>query len=96
MDMGIKYENMDMTIVPGDDFFDYATLGWRRAHPIPDDYTRYDAIEILRETNLKRVREIAENDTGKIGTLYKIIVVFEGILYIELSRGISLFFSTIE
>lgn len=72
MDMGIKYENMDMTIVPGDDFFDYATLGWRRAHPIPDDYTRYDAIEILRETNLKRVREIAENDTGKIGTLYKI------------------------
>lgn len=72
MDMGIKYENMDMTIVLGDDFFDYATLGWRRAHPIPDDYTRYDAIEILRETNLKRVREIAENDTGKIGTLYKI------------------------
>ncbi len=72
MDIGIKYENMDMTIVPGDDFFDYATLGWRRAHPIPDDYTRYDAIEILRETNLKRVREIAENDTGKIGTLYKI------------------------
>jgi putative endopeptidase len=72
MDMGIKYENMDMTIVPGDDFFDYATLGWRRAHPIPDDYTRYDAIEILRENNLKRVREIAENDTGKIGTLYKI------------------------
>ena len=72
MDIGIKMENMDTNVKPGDNFFDYATLGWRRANPIPDDYTRYDAIEILRETNLKRVREIAENDTGKIGTLYKI------------------------
>ena len=72
LDIGIKYENMDTHIIPGDDFFDYATLGWRNAHPIPDDYARYGAFEILRETNLKRVREIAETDNGKIGTLYKV------------------------
>ena len=74
MNIGIKQENMDLTITPGDDFFDYATLGWRKSHPIPDDYTRYGAFEILHETNLKRVREIAETDTGKIGTLYKIVM----------------------
>lgn len=72
MDMGIKTENMDMTVTPGDNFFDYATLGWQRAHPIPDDYAKYSTLEVLLETNLKRVREIAEQDTGKIGTLYKI------------------------
>ena len=72
VDIGIRYENMDTRIIPGDDFFDYATLGWRNAHPIPDDYARYGAFEILRETNLKRVREIAETDNGKIGTLYKV------------------------
>lgn len=72
MDMGIRTENMDVTVIPGDNFFDYATLGWQRAHPIPDDYARYSTLEVLLETNLKRVREIAEKDRGKIGTLYKI------------------------
>ena len=72
MNTGIKQENMDLTVKAGDDFFDYATLGWRKSHPIPDDYTRYGAFEILDETNIARVREIAESDTGKIGTLYKI------------------------
>ena len=72
MNAGIKTENMDLTVRPGDDFFDYATLGWRNKNPIPADYTRYGAFEILRDTNLERVREIVETDDGKIGTLYKI------------------------
>ncbi|MBR1380075.1 MAG: M13 family metallopeptidase [Alphaproteobacteria bacterium] len=72
MQIGINPENMDQTIRPGDNFFDYATIGWRRENPIPDDYTRYGMFEWLHETNLMRVREIAEKDTGKIGTLYKI------------------------
>lgn len=74
MDIGIKMSNMNQTIVPGDDFFEYATGGWRAAHPIPDDYTRYGAFEVLIDENLARVRQIAENDNGKIGTLYKIIM----------------------
>lgn len=72
MDTGIKLENMDLSVRPGDNFFDYATLGWRRANPIPDDYTRYGSFDILYNTNLERIRQIAESDTGKIGTLYKI------------------------
>ncbi len=65
---------IETSINPGNDFFDYATLRWRRANPIPDDYVRYGAFEILNETNLKRVREIAEQDGGKIGTLYRVIM----------------------
>lgn len=72
MQSGIKQENMDLSIRPSDDFYEYATAGWQRANPIPDDYTRYGAFEILNETNMARVREIATSDTGKIGTLYKI------------------------
>lgn len=72
MSAGIKLENMDMSVRPGDDFFGYATNGWRRANPIPDDYARYGAFEVINNTNLERVREIAETDGGKIGTLYKV------------------------
>ena len=72
MNAGIKYENMDTTIRPGDDFYEFANGTWRKSNPIPDDYTRYGAFEILHDQNLKRVREIAETDTGKIGTLYHI------------------------
>lgn len=74
MDAGIKTENMDMTVRPGDDFYKYANGGWQQANPIPDDYSRFGAFEVLRNTNLERTREIAENDAGKIGTLYKIIM----------------------
>ncbi len=69
---GIKIENMDMSIKPGDDFYAYANAGWQKHNPIPDDYSRYGAFEVLRNTNLERTREIAENDNGKIGQLYSI------------------------
>ena len=69
---GIKLENMDKSVNPGNDFYTYANGGWQRNNPIPDDYARYGAFEVLRNTNLERTREIAENDNGKIGMLYKI------------------------
>lgn len=74
MSSGININNMDLNVKPGDNFFDYATLGWRNAHPIPDDYTRYSVMEVLYETNLDQVREIVEADNGKIGTLYSMIM----------------------
>lgn len=74
MNAGIKTENMDMNVSAGTDFYDYATRGWRNANPIPDDYSRYGAFDVLRNTNLERTREIAESDDGKIGMLYEIIM----------------------
>jgi len=72
MSTGIDTHNMDLTAVAGDDFYDYATKGWRDAHLIPNDYSRYGSFEALNEENDKRVREIAETDKGKIGKLYNI------------------------
>ena len=72
MNTGIKLENMDVSVNPGKDFYDYATLGWRKNNPLPNDYTRYGSFEALDEENNKRVREIVENDNGKVGLLYKI------------------------
>ena len=72
MDAGIKIENMDMSVRPGNDFYEYATRGWAEKNPMPNDYSRYGVFDVLRNTNLARVREIAENDNGKIGTLFRV------------------------
>ena len=95
MDAGIKIENMDLAINPGDDFYDYATRGWAVKHPIPDDYTRYGAFDVLRNTNLERVREIAENDNGKIGTLYR-IAMNENKLNAEKTTPVAPYFAEID
>lgn len=72
MKTGINLKDMDTTVVAGDDFYDFATRGWRNNNPIPKDYARFGSFEVLIEENNKRVREIAESDNGKIGNLYKI------------------------
>ena len=72
MQTGIILENMDVSVNPGSDFYDFATSGWRKNNPLPDDYTRFGSFEMLDKMNNERVREIAENDSGKIGILYKI------------------------
>lgn len=72
MQAGIKFENMDMGVKAGDDFYDFATAGWRKNNPIPDDYTRFGSFEVLIDENNNRVRNIVENDDGKIGLLYNI------------------------
>ena len=72
MNAGIKIENLDKSVRAGDDFYTMANGGWMKNNPIPDDYARYGAFEVLRNTNLERTREIAENDNGKIGTLYRV------------------------
>lgn len=72
MQSGIKIENMDISVNPGNDFYDFATSGWRNNNPLPNDYTRFGSFEQLDEENNKRVRDIVENDNGKIGMLYNI------------------------
>jgi putative endopeptidase len=71
MQIGIKTENMNLSEKPGNDFYDYATMGWRKNNPLPNDYVRFGSFEALDKANDERVREIIENDNGKIGTLYK-------------------------
>lgn len=74
MQIGIKPENMDLSVKPGDDFYDYATRGWRKNNPLPNDYTRFGSFEMVDKTNEERVHEMIKNDTGRVGTLYKVFM----------------------
>ncbi len=50
--------NMDITVKPGDDFEKYAGGTWLRNNPVPAKETRWGSFTILRDFNVKAVREI--------------------------------------
>lgn len=58
-------KDMNLTIRPGDDFFQYANGGWIERAKIPDDKTSYASFNIVREKRDKDVHELLE-DVAKI------------------------------
>src|SRR5215471_6378937 len=55
------YDNLDSTVSPAQDFFEYANGGWLRRNPIPADQSSWGIGNLVVEENLKRLREISEN-----------------------------------
>ncbi len=52
--------NIDSTVKPGEDFFQYANGGWINKNPIPDEQSSWGIGNLVIEENLKRLREISE------------------------------------
>jgi putative endopeptidase len=54
----IDLANMDKEVNPGDDFFKYANGGWLKANPIPEEYSRYGAFEVLDKKSKEQIKDI--------------------------------------
>ncbi len=54
----IQEKNMDKTVDPGNDFFEYANGNWVKSNPIPAKETRYGTFTVLRDNNNKKVQTI--------------------------------------
>ena len=77
---GINTANLDTSVAPGEDFYQYATGGWQESHPLRPEFARYGTFDLLREDNEIRIRdlfaEIAKTEapagsvSQKIGDLY--------------------------
>ncbi|MEI7736913.1 MAG: M13 family metallopeptidase N-terminal domain-containing protein, partial [Ferruginibacter sp.] len=59
--------NIDSTVKPGDDFFDYANGGWIKKNPIPGEQSSWGIGNLVMEENLKRLREISEKAAASKG-----------------------------
>lgn len=57
----IDRANMDTTVAPGNDFYRYANGMWMKNHPIPGEFSRYGAFEVLEEENQKKLKELFTN-----------------------------------
>jgi len=79
---GISKANLDPTCKACDDFYQFATGGWDKAHPIPPGYPAWGSFSVLNEANrnvLHEILEAAAKDTAapagsneqKIGSYYR-------------------------
>ncbi len=58
---GFDLANIDRSVSPCDDFYQYATGSWRKNNPLPAIYARYGRFEEVADRNRDRLRDILES-----------------------------------
>ena len=77
---GVDRNNLDESIAPQEDFYQYACGGWMKANPIKAEYSRFGTFDKLGESSREQVRSLIDkldtknaapgSITQKIGDLY--------------------------
>ena len=62
---GVAIENMDKSVKPGDNFFNYVNGTWLKNTEIPADRSSYSAFGVLRDLSDERVKAIIEEASAK-------------------------------
>lgn len=67
--------NMDLSVKPGNDFYEYASGTWIKNNPVPAKETRWGSFNELRDFNVNAVRSLVEaaaaNKTAPAGSVTK-------------------------
>jgi putative endopeptidase len=57
----IDAANMDLSVKPGDDFYEYASGTWIKNNPVPNKETRWGSFNVLRDFNINAVKGLLED-----------------------------------
>ena len=81
---GIDKANLNTSVKPGNDFYEYAAGGWMKTHPLDAEHPMNGAFVDLQESVQKQIRSLIEEYAGKpqqkgslgqkIGSLYKMMM----------------------
>lgn len=71
----IDPQNMDLSVKPGDDFYQYANGNWIRQNPIPASKTRWGSFNELHDKSLDAMKSLLEEATKTTtkGRLYQMV-----------------------
>src|SRR5690606_8041128 len=58
---GINPDTIDPSVDPGDDFFAYVNGKWVRENPMPPEYSRFGAFDILGEKSTSDVKRLVDD-----------------------------------
>lgn len=78
---GLNLANMNDSIAPGEDFYEYASGGWMKANPLKPEYSSFGQFDVLSDNNILQLKEMfeeyanTEQEHGtlgqKIGSIYR-------------------------
>ena len=58
---GVDRANLDETVSPGTDFYDYACGGWMKNNPLPPQYSRFGTFDQLSENSREQVKSLVQH-----------------------------------
>lgn len=65
--------SMNLSVKPGDDFYEYVEGAWIKSHPVPADKSRYGEFQIVNDRTYDSVKKIvdgaADNTSAPAGSL---------------------------
>ncbi len=59
--IGIDPKNLDYSVKPGDDFYQFAIGGWLKANPVPPEHSSWGSFDVLFEENNLLVKSIVDD-----------------------------------
>lgn len=57
---GVDRANLDETVSPAEDFYQYACGGWMKANPLQPQYSRYGQFDAMAENNKEQLKDLIQ------------------------------------
>ena len=72
--MALDKANLNTSVAPGNDFYEYASGGWMKNNPLPAEYSRYGSFDKLIENNQEMVKNLvldASSENNEVSGIAK-------------------------